>query len=363
MPPRWVRLVGFGLGGIAVYSAAQAGISDPAERVAVWGATLLFIALYFIGQYRPIPLLLLAEAGTGVVLQAYTPNGIGFLVVIVSITQMTRLELWTGRVLALVAGLSYISVFIATAHPNAGGLLSLSTGLVFAFIGAGSVRRLSAEKQRTEALLQEVVAGREARIQAAALDERSRLAREIHDILAHTLSALSIQLESTQLLLEQRPGDPAGLAAVERAARLAKEGLGEARRAVGALRGDDLPGPELLPRLAEDFQRDTGISCRLTVEGEPVALPPEARLALYRTAQEALTNIRKHASASAVELHLRYGAGGVELTVENNGVAAAPENPGGHGLIGMRERAELAHGRLEAGPIPSGFRVHLALPS
>jgi signal transduction histidine kinase len=355
--------VGFGLIAVAIFSATQMHGTTRDAHVLTWTGTILFVILFFPVQYRPIPLLLLAEAGAGVLLQAYNPPGIGFLVLIVAITQMSRLDLWLGRVLATISGLTFIGVFVATANPNAGGLLSLSTGLVFAFVGASSVRRMHEEKQRTEALLQEALAGREARIEAAALNERSRLAREIHDILAHTLSALSIQLESTSLLMEQRPGDPAALAAVERAARLAKAGLGEAREAVGTLRGEDLPGPELLPRLAEDFQRDTGIPCRLTIEGAPVLLTAEARLALYRTAQEALTNIRKHARASAVELRLQYDGDGVELTVENDGVAGVPACPGGHGLIGMRERAELAHGRLEAGPIPSGFRVHLALPS
>jgi signal transduction histidine kinase len=269
-----------------------------------------------------------------------------------------------GRALAAVAGLTFIGVFLARIPaPTFGNLLSLSAGLAFTFIGASSVRRLREEKQHTEALLQEVISGRDARIQAAALEERSRLAREIHDILAHTLSALSLQLETTQLLLRERPGDPAALQAVERAGRLAKEGLGEARRAVGALRGEDLPGPELLPRLVEEFERSTGVSARLTVEGDPAALSPEARLALYRTAQEALTNIRKHARPSGVDLCLRYHDSEVELTVENDGVNHPLDVSGGHGLIGMRERAELAHGRLHAGPIPAGYRVHLWLPT
>ncbi len=171
---------------------------------------------------------------------------------------------------------------------------------IFAYVAAESFHRLRQEKHRTEALLQEVLAGRDARIQAAALDERARLAREIHDILAHTLSALALQLEGGRLLAQQRPGDPAIVDTVDRASRLAREGLDETRRAVQALRGDALSGPEALPRLAADFERDTGIPCRLSIEGAPLLLSPEACLALYRTAQEALTNTRKHARASDV---------------------------------------------------------------
>jgi signal transduction histidine kinase len=151
---------------------------------------------------------------------------------------------------------------------------------------------------------------------------------------------------------------------VERASHLAREGLDETRRAVGTLRGDALPGPDALPRLAADFERDLGIPCRLTVAGDPVDLSPEARLALYRTAQEALTNVRKHADASAVDIHLRYGTDGAELTVEDQGVPRPSRvQGGGYGLSGLRERAELVKGALESGPTPTGFRVRLWLPT
>src|SRR5947209_2247258 len=363
LPPRWIRLVGVGLSAGALYSAFGAHVGGAAAGALVWLATLLFLGLYFVGQNRAIPLVLLGQAAAGIVLQWYQPNGIGFLIVIVAITQMSRLEPELGRTLALIAGLSFLGVFFVAVRPNTGGLLSISTGMVFAFIGASSFRRLREEKQRTEDLLREVVAGRDARIHAAALEERARLAREIHDILAHTLSALSLQLESAQLLLQQRPGDPAALVSVERAGKLAREGLGEGRRAVGALRGDDLPGPELLPRLVEEFERTTGVPCRLTVDGDPVILPTDARLALYRTAQEALTNVRKHARPTRVDLTLRYCGSEVDLTVENDGVEGSAGDEGGHGFIGLGERTELAHGRLQVGPIPGGFRIHLALPA
>jgi signal transduction histidine kinase len=153
------------------------------------------------------------------------------------------------------------------------------------------------------------------------------------------------------------------VAAVERASRLAREGLIEARRAVASLRDESLPGPDLLPHLAEDFERDTGVPCRLHVEGQPRNLAPEARLAIYRAAQEALTNIRKHADATSVDVDLRYTPHGVELTVENQGSARpSPIESGGYGLSGMRERAELLGGTVEAGPTESGFRVCLRLP-
>ncbi|HEY2594660.1 MAG TPA: ATP-binding protein, partial [Chloroflexota bacterium] len=181
----------------------------------------------------------------------------------------------------------------------------------------------------------------------------------------------------TRMLVEQRPGDPAAVAAVERAHRLASEGLAEARRAIGALRGDTLPGPDGLQRLVDDFTQATGTRGHLEVSGEPVSLGSESRLALYRTAQAALTNVQKHArEATSVDVRLRYAADGVELVVEDvepvavnarwaNGANGATPSEGarGYGLVGMRDRAELAGGTLEAGPLPTGFRVRLWLPA
>ncbi len=196
----------------------------------------------------------------------------------------------------------------------------------------------------------------------AATRERERLAREMHDVLAHTLSGLTVQLEATRLLAEQRPGDPAVAVAVAHAHRLAREGLLEARRAVSALRGD-LPGPAQLEQLLHDFEVESGVRCRLDIEGTPVPLRPDAQLALYRTAQEALTNIRKHADATSVVLRLVWSRHGAELTVEDEGTPKPSLAPGGYGLTGIRERATLVGGSLEAGPIEGGFRVRLRVPA
>src|SRR4051812_48140878 len=107
----------------------------------------------------------------------------------------------------------------------------------------------------------------------------------MHDVLAHSLSALALQLEGARLLARDRDADPEVVAAAERAHPLAAGGLAEARQAIAALRGDELPGPERLPALAEAFGEHSRAGCGLTVTGEPRELPSEARLALYRTAQ------------------------------------------------------------------------------
>ncbi|MFZ0215661.1 MAG: sensor histidine kinase [Candidatus Dormiibacterota bacterium] len=200
------------------------------------------------------------------------------------------------------------------------------------------------------------------RTEAAATGERERISREMHDVLAHTLSGLTVKLEATRLLAEQRPGDPAIAASLDSAHQLAREGLLEARRAVSTLRGD-VPGPAQLERLLHDFEVESGIRCRLDVEGRPVELKPDAQLALYRTAQEALTNIRKHADATSVVVRLAWSRRSAELTVEDQGTPKASLAPGGYGLTGIRERAALLGGTLEAGPTAEGFRVRLQVPA
>jgi signal transduction histidine kinase len=129
------------------------------------------------------------------------------------------------------------------------------------------------------------------------------------------------------------------------------------------LRDDDLPGPESLAGLAAQFENDRQVPCRFTVTGTPRELGSEARLALYRVAQEALTNVTKHARPERVEMHLTHEPSGTRLTVEDFGAPPPPAGNGGYGLTGMRERAELLGGTFTAGPTSSGFRVALGLPA
>jgi signal transduction histidine kinase len=232
-------------------------------------------------------------------------------------------------------------------------------------------RRIQVQQDQEELLLAELEESRDAELRAAALSERQRLAREMHDVLAHSLSGLVVQLEGARMLAVTAPGDPRLPEAVERAHQLAKSGLDEARQAIGMLRDDELPGPDRFAELTSDFTADTGIPCRFTQVGEGRELPPAARLALYRVAQEALTNVRKHARPEEVTVRLEYLAGTVALTVEDSarqpvrtGAWTVPADPGGgYGLTGMRERAGLLGGVLHAGPTEAGFRVRLVVPA
>jgi signal transduction histidine kinase len=269
-------------------------------------------------------------------------------------------------VLAVLGG--SLTYALSVAHP-AGQIITIVTGVPPWFFVIRVMRELRERQAATLALVEELRESREAQAAAAADAERARVARDMHDVLAHSLSGLAIQLELARVLTHRRGADDEVTGAVDRAHGLATAGLDEARRAIGALRGEELPGPERLQALADAFEEHGTARCEVRVTGEPRELSSEARLALYRTAQEALTNIRKHAVPEWVELDLAYEAGGTRLRVEDHGhgapvaVGAGAGLGGGYGLTGMRERAELLGGRLEAGPTGDGFSVHLWLPA
>ena len=253
----------------------------------------------------------------------------------------------------------------AAAAEGAGGAGTMASVLVFTALPWFVVFRLLREVNGQRDALE---ASRAAEARSAAAAERGRIAREMHDVLAHSLSALALHLESARLLARDQSADVALRRALDRAHQLAAGGLEEARRAIAAMRGDDLPGPERIGTLAESFREQSGIPIALAVRGEPRALAAEARLAIYRTTQEALTNIRRHATPERVEVRLDYLPGRTVVLIEDHARAGAPPPGGGlalggYGLTGMRERAELLGGRLVAGPTADGFRVELSLPA
>jgi signal transduction histidine kinase len=317
--------------------------------------------------------LLVATAGT-CILTAVQPDsaafaGIYYVVVIAGM----RLDRTVGLLVASVALGAEVAVMALTGDTANGSIPGLILSVVPWFLVMRLVRRLLERGRESEALVEELRESRAAHAESVALAERSRVARDMHDVLAHSLSALALQLEGARLLARDRGSDPEVVDAIERAHHLAAGGLTEARQAIAALRGDELPGPERLPELAQAFASSSDARCELTVDGEPRELSSEARLALYRTAQEALTNVRRHSAADRVEIALRYAGDGTTLVVQDFGpgapVAVGPPagagtaTSGGYGLTGMRERAELLGGRLSAEPTPDGFRVELWLPA
>lgn len=296
-------------------------------------------------------------------LVALQPKGPAFLGAFIAVaTAALRVR---GRPSVAIVVLALVALPIAEVlgrDKSAFGALLQELGVLSFYVVARLAARLAEGQEQAEQLLLELEQTREAQARAAVLAERQRLAREMHDVLAHSLSGLALQLEGARLLAS-RHDDEGLVESLERAHHLARNGIEEARRAIGMLRDDELPGPERLPALAADFERDTGIPATVTVDGDGQVLDPDARLTLFRTAQEALTNVRKHAHPARVELRLAYDPTGTRLSVEDFGTPAVQRNGGGYGLTGMRERAELLGGTLSAAPTDAGFRVELWVPA
>jgi signal transduction histidine kinase len=208
---------------------------------------------------------------------------------------------------------------------------------------------------------------REANARVAAAEERVRIARELHDVVGHSVSVMVVQAGAERLALgEDRPATRGALLAIERTGR---EALAEMSRLVGILRQED-EGLALAPRpslaqveLLVQTVRDAGVPVELRVEGEPAELPPGIDVCAYRILQEALTNVVKHAGPAAASVVVRYGHRDLELEVTDDGRRALNGASAGYGLVGMRERAELHGGTLEAGRREAGgFGVKARLP-
>jgi signal transduction histidine kinase len=280
--------------------------------------------------------------------------------VFVGIVAALRLERRTGA-LTLASSLALLVVVLVI-----DGHGSEARSVLFTAVPWFLVMRLMREIADQRNALR---ASREAEARAAVAAERGRFAREMHDVLAHSLSALALQLESTRLLAANRGVDREVTRAIDQAHQLTASGLQEARRAIATARGDELPGPDRIGGLADAFGQQSGLPVALEVRGEPRELEPDARLAVYRTAQEALTNVRRHATAERVEIELAYLPQSTVLVVEDRASRGTPAPAplalagAGYGLTGMRERAELLGGELLAEPTDSGFRVELRLPT
>jgi signal transduction histidine kinase len=205
------------------------------------------------------------------------------------------------------------------------------------------------------------------RARTAVAEERARIARELHDEVAHSVSVIAVQADAAEGALAVDPQlARAPVAAIKHTARGT---LVEMRRLLGALReSDGHPALAPQPRLADverlvEQTRAAGIETELRVEGDQQALPPGLDLSAYRIVQEALTNVRKHAHASHAVVVLRYGSGELELEVVDDGVGGGAAGLGGHGLLGIRERVELHGGRLSAGKRQGGgYALRARLP-
>jgi signal transduction histidine kinase len=269
----------------------------------------------------------------------------------------------TGVAVAVVA--SVAGGFRVSAWDELGYPVVLCAGLLLGRL----LRGYRTQVEQSAELLAKAEELRKEQGRVATLDERNRIAREIHDVLAHSLGALGVQIQAAQAVLTDQRDVERAVELLGQARRMASEGLQETRRALGALRNDTPPLPEGLADLSAAHERRYRAPVRLEVRGTPRLLSADAGLALTRTAQEALVNSAKHAPHQPVEVRLDFGDSRTALTVTNqlcecdhDGDHTLETADGGYGLTGMRERLRLLDGSLDAGPENGSWIVSADVP-
>jgi len=366
---RWALPVGRVLT-LVVLVVTTLAAAAPGHRPAVAGGLAVSLTGSAYGLRFPFAkwrqrLVGLALLGAGgVVIMAIDGNAPGWLAAGIAITaSFARLP--QRPAVALVVPLALAAVLA----PLVRGDVEAVAGIA-AICGAFAVLGLilagvRSRAETAERLLEVEQTAREATLQSERYAERQRLAREIHDILAHTLSAQAVQLEGARLLLQHGGEIDAVLERIESAQRLTRDGLEETRRAVHSLRGDSRPLVDTLRILASTA------GAKFEEFGTVHALSAQSAVAFERTVQEALTNARKHAPGAAVSVIVRFGSAVDEVEILDDGATqhqgTLAGSGGGYGLAGMRERAELIGGELTTGPHPvgqdgRGYRVWLTVP-
>jgi signal transduction histidine kinase len=374
--------------GLFLFAVAlpQVFIGSPAERTlgltfrhASWLAVVLLLAETVPLTWRrrvPVVVLALSTAAAFVTLvTGFRPTvaDIALYVAIYTVAGRRPLRIAIAAGLCFAAVLTAIYAVASVKYPQAATqpqdyMLSYAS-FAFAWFLGRLQRTRREHTARLEALNAQLAEERETRARWAVAEERGRIARELHDVVAHAVSVMVVQAGAARRIASAKPEQAHdAIASIESTGRQA---LAEMRRLVGVLRsGDEPTSLDPQPRLTDlaalvEQARAAGLPVRLEVEGEPRALPAGIDLSAYRIVQEALTNVRKHAGPARAEVRLRYGSGSLRIEVVDDGHAAvATANGGrGQGLIGMRERVALFDGRLEVGPLPQGgFRVLADLP-
>jgi signal transduction histidine kinase len=357
-----------GVGAWIFAAGLPAGAAGASTVVLLVAAAILSIVALS-GRIRDLRVVVPALVGVGLCGAAldWQADGPGFVAGYVS---LVGLGLRAPRRVALLAGIPVVAAITAaeaydSTKPATTSLAVLfASGLLF-MTSAFAAISLDARRQ-AEALLAQQAATGEARQRAAALAERSRLARDLHDVLAHSLSALAVQLEATRLMAITAGAGARLVGQVASAHKLTCIGLLDARRALQMLREGEAPGPASVPGLVSETAGALGIPITLEVEGVPRPLDSDAGITLYRVVQEALTNVAKHAGHGAqVTVRLVWALGGAEVSIVDRGGdgvdAGLPSS--GFGLTSMAERAALNGGWLSAGHSDGGFAVVLRLPA
>ncbi len=353
--------------------ALGSGAQGTAIAVSLGVSTAAWVAWMALRRWEPLMVASLAVMGAaGGTLAGLSPLSTAIAVgCVVTSSAGSRLE--TEKSLAITA--ETVAAFLVAGLVTGAPAESL-LGYPLTFIGLwafGLTRHAYVLRaEQAERMLAETRRAHEAETAAAALAERARIAREIHDVLAHSLAAVSVNLEAAEGLLgELPPGRPELTKAIEcigRAGAFTREGMAEARRAILALRDNAAPLPDQLADLAQEYSTSGDVPVEFAVTGSPRPVAAEASLAAYRTAQEALTNARKHAPGEPVSLRLEFSAAEIVVRVSNPLPAVIADGPlaatgAGHGLTGLRERAALGGGVLAAGPQDGQWLVSMRIPA
>ncbi|GAB7050562.1 sensor histidine kinase [Catenuloplanes indicus] len=334
-------------------------VEDPRPIVLVFAAVSALPLVW--RQRAPFPVAAVCGAGSiGLIaVHGFIDWPYGQLVATYTVAAASPFAARAVLVAGTVAGLVFTQ---QTLDKPVGSVLTSSSVFVAAFaLGTG------ARARRDRIALLEERALRHAEERAAvAARERERIARDMHDILAHSISMIAVQAEAGPLLVHRDPDRAAR--AFDAISGTARDALTQLRRALGVLRGgpDDRapqPGLDAVPALAARA-REAGLAVRVTEHGERAAVPAEVAVAVYRVVQESLTNVIRHAGAAAARIDLTWSAASlrVEITDDGRGAASAGD-PAGHGLIGMRERVSACGGTFSAGTAGSGgFTVTATMP-
>jgi len=293
----------------------------------------------------------------------FTFNGTSIGYPLANFFALYALAVWSST-RRFIAGLATVVVVVLGAAVPAGTVGGSAEYLAVVVIVMLFVRRVVGDRERRATLAERErdVAARE-----AVLDERARIARELHDAIAHNVSMMVLQAGAERRVLNSDDGSTREvLEGIERSGRSA---LTEMRRLVGMLRSDrseplaPQPGIHDLPILITQL-REAGLPVELAVDGSPPGLPVGIELSAYRIVQEALTNVLKYAGDSHATVRVRYTSDSLELHITDDGRGRSDDTmSGGHGLVGMRERVALYGGQFSAGRRPDGgFAVHVLLP-
>jgi signal transduction histidine kinase len=363
---------------VATAVLCTAGVIEVTFRAAAHGPNATFALVLALAVTLPVGLVrghptaaavLIVTATALTVLPYGFPPVAGLIALAVALYRAGRRE--SRSALLVLPFLLYPVTPAATAAPGGRGFAVLLLGLAAGATAIGILRRKRAEAARRDASVRAMA---DSLLEHAARGERARIARELHDVVAHHISMIAVQAEAARLTTPGMP--PEGAKRLIAIGDTARTALTEMRRLLGVLREDagaapdrrPQPGLQQLNELLDEARNLSAGSTRLIVRGAVAPLDPGIELTAYRIVQEALTNARRHAPGAAVDVELEYQGDALHLWVRDNGPGPPPgsngSGPAGHGLTGMSERAVMVGGRLSTGPGPhGGFLVAAVLPT